>query len=45
MADTQQDLEPKPGQWVLVATAWLGVGVPLAWGIVTTLEKAALLFN
>jgi hypothetical protein len=32
-------------QWTLVVLAWLGVGVPLLWGVWTTLRKAALLFK
>ena len=44
---TQQDHqgEPSPGQWGLVALAWLLVGIPLLWGIWTTLQKAAALFR
>jgi MFS family permease len=30
---------------VLVAFAWLAVGIPLAWGIAITLQKAAVLFG
>jgi len=30
---------------VLVGLAWLAVGLPLAWGIMTTIEKAAVLFR
>lgn len=30
---------------VLVIAAWLAVGVPLAWGVLTTLEKAVVLFK
>jgi hypothetical protein len=33
------------GSWVLVAIAWTLVGVPLAWGIWKTLQKAAVLFQ
>jgi hypothetical protein len=36
---------PKPSSWVLVAAAWLAVGVPLLWGIWTTLKKAIVLFR
>ena len=36
---------PHPGQWGLVAVAWLLVGVPLLWGIWMTLQKAAALFR
>ena len=34
-----------PGQWGLVAVAWLLVGIPLLWGIWMTLQKAAALFE
>ena len=34
-----------PGRWGLVAVAWLLVGIPLLWGIWTTLQKAAALFE
>lgn len=36
---------PSPGSWFLVGLAWLLVSVPLAWGIWTTLAKAAVLFR
>ncbi len=36
---------PTVGSWVVVALAWLAVGVPLFWGIWTTLEKAIVLFR
>ena len=35
----------RPGQWGLVAVAWLLVGIPLLWGVWTTLQKAAALFE
>jgi len=34
---------PSPG-WLLVA-AWLAVGIPIAWGVWITLQKAAVLFG
>jgi hypothetical protein len=34
-----------PGQWALVALAWLLVGVPLLWGVWNTLLKATALFR
>jgi hypothetical protein len=37
--------EARSGQWGLVVVAWLLVGVPLLWGIWTTLQKAAALFR
>lgn len=36
---------PTPGSWVLVGIAWVLVGLPLAWGILKTFEKAAILFR
>ena len=36
---------PGVGSWILVALAWLAVGIPLMWGIYTTLEKAVVLFR
>ena len=36
---------PSTASWVLVAVAWVAVGVPLLWGIWTTLKKAAVLFR
>jgi hypothetical protein len=37
--------EPRAGQWGLVVVAWLAVGLPLLWGVWTTLQKAAALFR
>jgi hypothetical protein len=37
--------EPDRRSWVLVALAWIAVGVPLLWGIVTTVRKALPLFR
>jgi hypothetical protein len=36
---------PRPGSWVLVAVSWALVGIPLLWGIWTTLAKSAVLFR
>lgn len=36
---------PTPASWVLVGIAWVLVGLPLAWGIYKTFEKAAVLFR
>jgi hypothetical protein len=36
---------PSPASWVLVVLAWLAVGIPLLWGVWTTLQKAVLLFR
>jgi hypothetical protein len=45
VAEKRESSEPRPGQWGLVAIAWLLVGIPLAWGIWNTLLKAAALFR
>ena len=37
--------DSRPGQWGLVVVAWLLVGIPLLWGVWTTLQKAAALFE
>ena len=46
-ADATTSLEWKASEgskpWVI--TAWLAVGIPLAWGIWVTLQKTAVLFN
>lgn len=36
---------PSPVSWVWVGIAWVLVGLPLAWGIYKTFEKAAILFR
>jgi hypothetical protein len=36
---------PTPARWLLVALAWTAVGVPLLWGVYTTLKKALPLFE
>jgi len=36
---------PSPGSWVLVGVSWALVGIPLLWGIGTTLAKSAVLFR
>jgi hypothetical protein len=43
MATERSSSTPSP-TW-LVAAAWLGVGVPLAWGVWATLQKAVILFG
>lgn len=39
------DPRPAPGSWIAVALAWTAVGIPLAWGVWITLEKAWVLFH
>ena len=45
MTDDQRGERGGQGQWTLVVLAWLAVGLPLLWGVWTTLRKAALLFK
>ena len=46
MADqTPSEIRPGAGSWVLVATAWTLVGIPLVWGIYRTLQSAVVLFR
>jgi hypothetical protein len=33
------------GQLVTLVLAWLGVGLPLVWGVLQTLEKTLALFK
>jgi hypothetical protein len=37
--------QPEPGNWGLVALAWIAVGIPLGWGVFMTFQKAVLLFH
>ena len=37
--------QPSTESWMAVAVAWTLVGIPLAWGVWTTLRKAAVLFR
>jgi predicted signal transduction protein with EAL and GGDEF domain len=37
--------EPRASSWLLVAGAWIAVGIPLLWGVWMTLKKAAQLFR
>jgi hypothetical protein len=45
MADEQDGEQSAAGSWLLVGLAWLAVGVPLLWGVWTTLKKAVVLFR
>lgn len=45
MTDERGRNGPPAGQWPLVILAWIGVGLPLLWGVWVTLRKAALLFK
>jgi hypothetical protein len=35
----------RPGNWGLVAASWLAVGLPLLWGVWSTVQKAVQLFR
>jgi hypothetical protein len=37
--------EQKRSSPAVVALCWLAVGAPIAWGVITTLAKAAVLFR
>jgi hypothetical protein len=45
MTEEPMSAKPSGGSWLLVGLAWVAVGVPLLWGIWTTLEKAVVLFR
>jgi MFS family permease len=48
---TSEDLQEIPSakvstaSWIAVGIGWTTVGIPLAWGILQTVEKAAILFH
>jgi hypothetical protein len=44
-SDLPPAAEPARGQGVKLALSWLFVGIPLLWGVVTTLGNAMLLFR
>ncbi len=44
-AAPSQAWHPDRSSWVTVAVAWTLIGIPLAWGILRTAEKAAALFR
>jgi hypothetical protein len=39
------DAPPSGVSWVRVAVAWILVGLPLLWGVFTTVKKAMALFR
>ena len=45
MNDAQAQDRPTATSWLAVVLAWTAVGVPLAWGVWITLEKAWVLFR
>jgi len=40
-----QEASLSPGQLLTLALSWAGVGLPLAWGVLQTFEKALALFK
>ncbi len=44
-SNTQDKSDDKPTSPLLVAGAWMAVGIPLAYGLWNTLQKAAVLFK
>jgi hypothetical protein len=44
-APVPSDDKPGTTSWLLVAAAWVAVGIPLLWGVFQTLKKAAQLFR
>ena len=44
-ADPSQAPASSSNQLVPLVLAWLGVGLPLAWGVLETLRKALALFQ
>ena len=44
MPDVESE-HPSRASWLLVALAWTAVGMPLLWGVYTTLRKALPLFE
>jgi len=45
MSSSASTADGKPVSSGIVIAAWLVVGIPLVWGVLTTLEKAAVLFK
>ncbi len=43
--ETEDSVKPSGASWAAVAVGWTAVGIPLAWGIAKTVEKAANLFR
>jgi hypothetical protein len=42
---SEHDSDTTTGQVLWLALSWLWVGVPLAWGIATTVRKSLALFQ
>jgi len=43
--DSFESVKPSAASWAGVAVGWILVGLPLAWGILKTVEKASQLFQ
>jgi len=44
-ASTSASAPQAGGQGLILALAWLAVGLPLAWGVLETLRKTLVLFQ
>ncbi len=45
LTDASATTPPRPASSLLVAAAWLAVGLPAAWGVYRTVVNAAPLFH
>ena len=44
-SSNEQETNTSAGVLVAIVIAWCWAGIPLAWGVIQTLHKAAALFN
>ena len=45
MSDHDGASRAAPSSWTIVVLAWLGVGLPMLWGLWMTVKKMAALFR
>lgn len=45
MTEPQGSTRPGTGSTLALIAAWLAVGIPMLWGVWTTIRKASLLFR
>jgi IMP dehydrogenase/GMP reductase len=45
MADRPPEAPGTPSSTAIVIAAWIAVGIPMLWGVMMTVKKAALLFK
>jgi len=43
--DSDTNSKPSRASWVMVALAWVLVGIPIAWGLYQTVRSAVALFR